>query len=88
MQEEELIELIEKIQRQKTEKQWIELKAANKGCPSRLYDTLSSFSNQDQGGILVFGIDEGLDYQVVGVYDPQDLQKKVTEQCKQMEPMI
>lgn len=88
MQEEELIELIEKIQRQKTEKQWIELKAANKGCPSRLYDTLSSFSNQDQGGILVFGIDEGLDYQVVGVYDPQDLQKKVTEQCKQMEPMV
>ena len=88
MQEEELIELIEKIQRQKTEKQWIEMKAANKGCPSRLYDTLSSFSNQDQGGILVFGIDEGLDYQVVGVYDPQDLQKKVTEQCKQMEPMV
>lgn len=88
MQEEELIELIEKIQRQKTEKQWIELKAANKGCPSRLYDTLSSFSNQDQGGILVFGIDEGLDYQVVGVYDPQDLQRKVTEQCKQMEPMV
>lgn len=88
MQEDELIALIRKIQRQKTEKQYVELKAASMGCPSRLYDTLSSFSNQDSGGIIVFGIDENSDYQVVGVYDPQDLQKKVTEQCKQMEPMV
>lgn len=73
---------------QKTERQTVELKAANKGCPSRLYDTLSSFSNQDSGGIIVFGIDEAKDYEIVGVYDPQDLQKKVTEQCKQMEPMV
>ena len=28
------------------------------------------------------------DFKVVGVYDPQDLQKKVTEQCKQMEPVV
>ena len=25
-------------------------------CPKRLYDTLSSFSNQDNGGVLLFGI--------------------------------
>jgi ATP-dependent DNA helicase RecG len=49
---------------------------------------LSSFSNQDNGGILLFGIDEKKGYQVVGVYDPQDLQKKVTEQCQQMEPPV
>ena len=88
MQAEELIKIVKEIQKQKTEKQTIELKAANIGCPTRLFDTLSSFSNQDDGGIIIFGIDENKDYQVVGVYDPQDLQKKVTEQCKQMQPRV
>lgn len=88
MQNEELIQLVHEITRLKTEKQTIELKAANKGCPTRLYDTLSSFSNQDNGGIIIFGIDESADYNVVGVYDPQDLQKKVISQCNQMEPAV
>ena len=56
---EELIELANKICKQKAEEQTIELKSAQTGCPKRLYDTLSSFSNQDSGGILVFGIDGG-----------------------------
>lgn len=85
---EDLIELVNEIINQKTEKQNIELKAAEKGCPSRLYDTLSSFSNQDTGGILIFGIDEIQNFKIVGVYDLQDLQKKVTEQCLQMEPPV
>ena len=53
-----------------------------------LYDTLSSFSNQDEGGVIIFGVDENDKYKIKGVYDPQDLQKKETEQCKQMEPMV
>lgn len=85
---ENLKELVNEIINQKTEKQDIELKAAEKGCPSRLYDTLSSFSNQDAGGILIFGIDETQHFKIVGVYDLQDLQKKVTEQCLQMEPPV
>ena len=88
MQAEELRSLVTEIKKHKTEKQNIKLKAAAQGCPTRLFDTLSSFSNQDQGGIIIFGVDESRDYSVVGVYDPQDLQKKVTEQCKQMEPLV
>lgn len=88
MQTEALKSLISDIQALKAETQTIELKAANKGCPSKLFDTLSSFSNQDDGGIIIFGIDESDDYAVKGVYDAQDLQKKVTEQCKQMEPSV
>lgn len=88
MQAEELLALVQEVNRQRTERQTIELKAANKGCPTRLYDTLSSFSNQDSGGVIIFGIDEASDFDVVGVYDAQDLQKKVTEQCKQMEPSV
>ncbi len=53
-----------------------------------MFDTLSSFSNQDEGGVIIFGVDESDDYAIKGVYNPQDLQKKVTEQCKQMEPSV
>ena len=48
MQTEALIRLINDIQRKKTETQNIELKAAEHGCPTKLFDTLSSFSNQDE----------------------------------------
>lgn len=67
MQAEELLKLVAEIKRQRTVKQNVELKAANKGCPSRLYDTLSSFSNQDSGGVILFGIDENSDYSVASV---------------------
>ena len=84
----ELIELVSLIRRQKAEGQTIEVKAAEKGCPQKLYDTLSSFSNQDMGGTIVFGIDEKQDFALVDVYGLQDLQKNVTEQCNQMEPPV
>ena len=88
MQTEELKKIVLDIKKLKTESQTIELKAAVHGCPTRLFDTLSSFSNQDEGGVIIFGVDEADDYDVKGVYDAQDLQKKVTEQCKQMEPSV
>lgn len=76
------------FKKSKAESQIIELKAAEKGYPTRLFDTLSSFSNQDDGGIVIFGIDESKDFSICGVYNAQELQKKVTEQCKQMEPTV
>lgn len=88
MQTEALKNLVLNIKKMKAETQTIELKAAVEGCPTRLFDSLSSFSNQDEGGIIIFGIDEKDNYAIKGVYDAQDLQKKVTEQCKQMEPMV
>ena len=88
MQAESLIELVRDIQKLKAEKQTVEIKLAASGCPSKLFDTLSSFSNQDDGGVIIFGVDESDDYKAKGVYDAQDLQKKVTEQCKQMEPVV
>lgn len=88
MLEEELVQLVKKIISEKCEKQHIELKKAAGGTPSKLYDALSSFSNQLDGGIIIFGIDEDAGYEVTGVYDAQDLQKKVMEQCLQMEPVV
>ena len=88
MQTDALKNMVLDIKTLKTETQTIELKSAAQGCPTRLFDTLSSFSNQDEGGIIIFGVDEAENYAIKGVYDPQDLQKKVTEQCKQMEPPV
>lgn len=84
----ELENLIHYVQELKAETQTLELKSAAQGCPARLYDTLSSFSNQDEGGILLFGIEKQNDFAPLGVYDPQDLMKRVTEQCGQMTPVI
>lgn len=88
MTPEEFIEKLNEIQRLRCETQVLELKSARQGCPKRLYDTLSGFSNQDEGGIIIFGIDEEQNYSFCGVYDAQDLQKKINEQCRQMEPVV
>lgn len=84
----ELESLIDHVRTLKAETQTLELKAASQGCPTRLYDTLSSFSNQDEGGTLLFGVDERQGFLPVGVYDAQDLMKHVTEQCNQMTPVV
>jgi len=88
MLQEELIRLISDVKDKKCEMQNIELKKAANGTPQRLYDTLSSFSNQNGGGVIIFGIDEENNYEICGVYDPQELQIKVTEQANQMLPVV
>ena len=87
MLESELIKLIEDIQLKRTESNYIEVKSARNGCP-KIFDTLSSFSNQQNGGTIIFGVDENDDYNVCGVYDAADLQKKIMEQSLQMEPVV
>ena len=84
----ELEQLVRDIVRQRCERQNIELKRAAKGTPERLYDTLSSFSNQTGGGIILFGIDEKNDFALTGVYDAQDLQTQITNQALQMQPVV
>ena len=80
--------LLLKIQQRQCEEQTVEVKAAHRGCPERLYDTLSSFSNQDDGGVIVFGLDERQNFSKVGVYDAQDLQKKLMEAGEEMTPVV
>lgn len=88
MREEELAAMVRKVQQRKSEFQNVELKACNGGFPKRIYDTLSSFSNQDEGGTIIFGVAEKSDFAVVGVYDIRDCQKKAMEACNQMEPPV
>ena len=68
----DLLELIQEIRKNGSEDHRIEIKKAAGGCP-KIYDTLSSFSNQSGGGIIIFGI---------------DLQKNIVSMCKQMTPVV
>ena len=86
MLQSELIELVKFVQKTRSESNSLEIKSAREGCP-KIYDTLSSFSNQSGGGTIIFGIDE-TDFSVCGVYDAADIQKKIMEQSIQMEPEV
>lgn len=88
MLEQEFRSLLLKIQERKCEEQTLEVKSAHVGCPERLYDTFSAFSNQNEGGTIVFGLDERQDFAKVGVYDAQDLQKKLMEVGESMTPVV
>lgn len=87
MQNKELIALIENIISIKSETKNIEIKKAKDGVPENLYDTFSSFSNTS-GGVIIFGIDEKDNYNVCGISNPDNFQKKITEQSLMMEPKI
>lgn len=85
--EEDFRTLVDSVLSSKCEGQTIELKAAHEGTP-KVYDTLSSFSNQNDGGVIIFGIDESLGFRPVGVFNPQRLQKDIADQCAEMEPAV
>lgn len=87
MTKEELLKLLDEVQETKCETQTLEIKAAKGGCPE-IYDTLSAFSNQSDGGTILFGVDEKNGFQEKGVQDAQKLQKSIVEKCEQMEPVI
>lgn len=80
--------LIKKVQDRQDSGTTIEILSAARECPRPLYAVLSSLSNQDSGGVLLFGLDAESEFAVTGVYDVSDLQTKVSEQCRQMEPVV
>lgn len=88
MLESELKDLIARIQERQCEEQVVEVKSAHQGCTEKLYDTYSAFANQNVGGTLVFGLDERQNFKKLGVYNAQDLQKKLMEYGEQMTPVV
>ena len=57
---EQMRAILAQIQVLKSETQNMQYKTAAKGEPHKLYDTLSSFSNQDEGGIFILGLDKSM----------------------------
>ncbi len=84
MLEQELKNLVMSIQERKCEDNYLEIKSAQAGFP-KIKNTLSSFSNQSDGGIILFGINEK-DYSLCGVYDAERTIKEIDYSCKQMTP--
>lgn len=76
MTNENLQNLIQTVINNKFETQHIEIKTAYDRVPKKLYDTLSAFSNQPNGGIIIFGINEAANFKLTGITDIQNLQKK------------
>lgn len=85
---EQMQAILARIQVLKAETQNMEYKTAAKGEPHKLYDTISSFSNQDEGGIIIFGVDEKHNFEEVGVGDVNALQNSISNQCLEMEPRV
>lgn len=65
----------------------IEFKKCSTDCPA-LYETLSSFSNQDCGGCIVLEIDEKQGFKPVIIQDIQKCISQVQHQCSVMEPEV
>lgn len=88
MTETEVIEIIKYLKTYKTETNKIEAKAALVDFPKKCYDTFSSFSNK-YGGVIIFGINEEKGFEIEGVYNLNDLQKKISSLCSDsMSPTI
>jgi len=86
MSREELVSLLNRLRRVGCDLQAVEVKRAEKALPKQLWKTLSAFANAS-GGVLLLGVDESADFEVVGVANAAQLQADLASLCDQMEPL-
>lgn len=87
MSREELVSLLNRLRRVGCDLQAVEVKRAEKALPKQLWKTLSAFANAS-GGVLLLGVDESADFEVVGVANAAQLQADLASLCDQMEPPL
>lgn len=63
----ELVKLIAEVQKLNSELENIEVKSANKGTPRHLHESFSAFANRSTGGVLLLGLDENRQFEIVGM---------------------
>lgn len=89
MTREELQQLITEVQQSQCELADIEVKSAHGGTPQRLYEPLSAFANRTEGGVILFGLDESRNFEIVGVGNAHRLQEEISHLAwADMEPQI
>ncbi len=88
MTTDELAGIIEDLRAFATDLQHVEAKAAHRGFPRRLWETLSAFSNTPGGGILILGLEEAADFRPVGVHEPRKAMQDLASLCDQMVPPV
>ncbi|MCI0694401.1 putative DNA binding domain-containing protein [candidate division KSB1 bacterium] len=89
MTHDELLELIADGQQLQSELDDVEVKSARGGTPQRLYEPLSAFANRTGGGVILFGLDESHNFEIVGVGNAHRLQEEISHLANaDMEPAL
>jgi ATP-dependent DNA helicase RecG len=88
MNAQDALELIQAIQKGEFEDARLEVKRAQKGLPTHLYETISAFANQSEGGVIVLGIDEAHRFTLTGVENVQVVLTELTDLVSKMEPPL
>ncbi|MFZ4440533.1 MAG: ATP-binding protein [Syntrophales bacterium] len=85
----DLTTIIAEVQKLQSELDDLEVKAAQKGTPQRLFEALSAFSNRPGGGVLLLGLDESKRFENVGVGNAHRLQEEISHlAAAEMEPPL
>ena len=84
----ELRELIDSLRQFENDILHVEAKRAKRELPKRLWETVSAFSNTPEGGVIVLGLDEAANFDIVGVDDPKKIQQDLASLCSTMEPNV
>lgn len=88
MDEIELREVIAELQRLGMDHQRVEAKAARNGLPVSIWDTLSAFSNTNDGLILLGIRERSKVVEIVGVEETNGVFQAFQEACAMMEPPV
>lgn len=88
MTREEVLSLIAEVQQHQSELDDVEVKSAQQGTPQRIFASLSAFANRTGGGVILLGIDEKKEFEIVGVGNAHKLQEEISDIASQMEPAM
>jgi len=88
MTDTELTAIIELLRSAGTDHRAVEAKSAEKGTPTRLWETVSAFANSLGGGVIILGLDERKNFLATGVHQIKQAQGELSSICSQMQPEI
>ncbi len=85
MNSQDAFDLLKTIQQGEFEDARLEVKRAQKGLSQHLYETISAFANQSEGGVIVLGMDESERFALTGVENVQGVLTELTDLAGKME---
>ena len=88
MNSQDASDLIKTIQQGEFEDARLEVKRAQKGLPQHLYETISAFANQSEGGTIFLGLDESHRFALTGIENIQMVLTELADLAGKMEPPL
>jgi len=84
----EALELIEAVRAGQAEDTAVEVKAARRKLPKRLYEALSALANRTGGGAIILGLDETKGFVPTGVRNVQQVLTELSDMAAKMVPPL